>query len=198
MPVDMNMPIRPAPSINNSFFWLHSFLCFTLAIERQTLGQIQPTLFMASTDYLNIVNVRLSCCFRLQLNLLIEELYKASIAMYFIVDMLPDQTMTCAPGTQAYLPPEALEQHPKYGSKIDIFSFGHLSLYTAIQVFPMATASTYVDPVSKVVVACPEVERRQQFIDMMKQQPALCPLKPLIVECLDNDPERQHTSSKSN
>ena len=59
----------------------------------------------------------------------------------------------------------------------------------------MATASTYVDPVSKVVVARPEVERRQQFIDMMKQQPALCPLKPLIVECLDNDPERHHTSS---
>ena len=119
----MNMPIRPAPSINNSFFWLHSFLCFTLAIERQTLSQIQPTLFMASTDYLNIVNVRLSCCFRLQLNLLIEELYKASIAMYFIVDMLPDQTMTCAQALRHTYLPKPLNNTPNMATRL---TYSHL------------------------------------------------------------------------
>ena len=135
-------------------------------------------------------------------NVLLNSAMVAKIADFGnsrIVDMLPDQlakTMTCAPGTLAYLPPEALEQHPKYGNKIDIFSFGHLSLYTAIQVFPLPTASTYVDPVSKEVVARLEVERRQQFIDMMEQQPALSPLKQLIVECLDNDPDGRPSAEK--
>ena len=135
-------------------------------------------------------------------NVLLNSAMVAKIADFGnsrIVDILPDQlpqTMTRAPGTMAYLPPEALEQHPKYNSKIDIFSFGHLSLYTAIQVFPMPTASTYVDPVSKEVVARPEVERRQQFIDMMDQQPTLCPLKQLIIECLDNDHDGRPSAEK--
>ena len=135
-------------------------------------------------------------------NVLLNSAMVAKIADFGnarIVDMLPDQvakTMTRAPGTLAYLPPEALEQHPKYGNKIDIFSFGHLSLYTAIQVFPTPTASTYLDPVSKEVVARSEVERRQQFIDMTEQQPALSPLKQLIVECLDNDPDGRPSAEK--
>ena len=135
-------------------------------------------------------------------NVLLNSAMVAKIADFGnarIVNILPDQlaqTMTQAPGTLAYLPPEALEAHSKYGNKIDTFSFGHLSLYTAIQVFPMTTASTYVDPVSKTVVARPEVERRQQFIDMMGQQPALSPLKQLIVECLDNDPDGRPSAEK--
>ena len=134
-------------------------------------------------------------------NVLLNSAMVAKIADFGnsrIVNILPDQlaqTMTRAPGTQAYLPPEALEQHPKYDSKIDIFSFGHLSLYTAIQVFPMPTASTYVDPVSKEVVARPEVERRQKFIDMMEQS-ALSPLRQLIIECLDNDPDGRPSAEK--
>ena len=135
-------------------------------------------------------------------NVLLNSAMVAKIADFGnarIVDMLPDKlvkTMTRAPGTQSYLPPEALEQHPKYGNKIDIFSFGHLSLYTTIQVFPTPAAPTYLDPVSKKVVARPEVERRQQFIDMMEQQPALSPLKQLIVECLDNDPDGRPSAEK--
>ena len=135
-------------------------------------------------------------------NVLLNSAMVAKIADFGnarIVDMLPDQvakTMTRAPGTLAYLPPEALEAHSKYGNKIDIFSFGHLSLYTAIQVFPLPTASTYLDPVSRKVVARPEVERRQQFIDMTEQQPALSPLKQLIVECLDNDPDGRPSAEK--
>ena len=135
-------------------------------------------------------------------NVLLNSAMVAKIADFGnsrIVDISPDQlaqTMTRAPGTLAYLPPEALEAHSKYGNKIDIFSFGHLSLYTAIQVFPMPTASTYVDPVSKAVVARPEVERRQKFIDMMEQQSALSPLRQLIVECLDNDPDGRPSAEK--
>ncbi len=42
--------------------------------------------------------------------------------------------MTLAPGTQIYMPPEALDANHRYGPSLDIFSFGHLSLYTLTQV----------------------------------------------------------------
>ena len=51
-----------------------------------------------------------------------------------LVDMQPGQlslTMTRGvPGTAVYMPPEAFEVPPKYGPKLDIFSFGHLALFT--------------------------------------------------------------------
>lgn len=36
------------------------------------------------------------------------------------------------PGTMVYMPPEAITQY--YGTKLDIFSFGHLALFTLTQV----------------------------------------------------------------
>ena len=54
-----------------------------------------------------------------------------------IIDMRPGQmasTLTKAPGTLVYMPPEALDDRHRYGSPLDIFSFGHLALFTAIQV----------------------------------------------------------------
>ncbi len=43
-------------------------------------------------------------------------------------------TMTQAPGTLVYMAPEALNELSQYGPPLDIFSFGHLALYTFIQV----------------------------------------------------------------
>ena len=51
-----------------------------------------------------------------------------------IVDMRPGQTLTIYPGTLVYMPPEAQDDVQKYGSSMDIFSFGHLALYTITQV----------------------------------------------------------------
>ena len=54
-----------------------------------------------------------------------------------IADMSPGQLAmaTRLPGTLVYMPPEALsETHRGYGPSLDIFSFGHLTLYTLIQV----------------------------------------------------------------
>ena len=46
------------------------------------------------------------------------------------------QTLSNVPGTLSYMPPEALpaEVTPDYGPSLDIFSFGHLALFTLIQV----------------------------------------------------------------
>jgi serine/threonine protein kinase len=54
-----------------------------------------------------------------------------------IIDMRPGQmarTLSKLPGTLAYMPPEALDDGHCYGPALDIFSFGHLALFTLIQV----------------------------------------------------------------
>ena len=54
-----------------------------------------------------------------------------------IVNLQPGQlarTLTRIPGTMSYMPPEAFDQHSQYGPRLDIFSFGHLTLFTLTQV----------------------------------------------------------------
>ena len=54
-----------------------------------------------------------------------------------IADMRPGQlarTLSRLPGTLVYMPPEALNEIHRYGPSLDIFSFGHLILYTLTQV----------------------------------------------------------------
>ena len=54
-----------------------------------------------------------------------------------IVNMQPGQlvkTLSKLPGTLVYMPPEALSDSHRYGPSLDVFSFGHLSLYNLTQV----------------------------------------------------------------
>ena len=54
-----------------------------------------------------------------------------------MIDMRPGQlasTLSRLPGTLVYMPPEALNETHRYGPSLDIFSFGHLTLYTMTQV----------------------------------------------------------------
>jgi serine/threonine protein kinase len=54
------------------------------------------------------------------------------------VNLQPGQlarTLSQLPGTLVYMPPEALSSSSRYGPSLDIFSFGHLALFTLLQVF---------------------------------------------------------------
>ena len=54
-----------------------------------------------------------------------------------IVNLQPGQlarTLSRLPGTLAYMPPEALSANARYGPSLDVFSFGHLALFTLNQV----------------------------------------------------------------
>ena len=54
-----------------------------------------------------------------------------------IANMRPGQmarTLTKLPGTAVYMPPEAQHDTSRYGPSLDIFSFGHLTLFTLTQV----------------------------------------------------------------
>ncbi len=73
-------------------------------------------------------------------NVLLTELLEAKITDLGnsrIVQLQPGQlarTLTTAPGTLVYMPPEALGDRAVYGCSLDVFSFGHLALYTLTQV----------------------------------------------------------------
>ena len=54
-----------------------------------------------------------------------------------IVNFQPGQiakTLTKLPGTLVYMPPEALSATAHYDPSLDVFSFGHLALFTLTQV----------------------------------------------------------------
>ena len=69
------------------------------------------------------------------------------------VDLDPHATptnFTLMPGTQEYMPPEAQEvsapgTSQQYSPSLDIFSFGHLSLFTIIQTQVTVLPPTYTD-----------------------------------------------------
>ena len=98
---------------------------------------------------------------------------------------------TQAPGTKAYMPPEALVPHPEYDFKLDIFSFGVLSLYTAIQEFPIE----HEHQITPAVLEKQEVQinRRKHWIEKMGVDH---PLHLLVIKCLQDKPVRRPTTKE--
>ena len=96
------------------------------------------------------------------------------------------KTMTKAPGTIDFMPPEALAKSPVYGPPIDVFSFAGVTLHTFNQQWPSPSEQVEFDPETRTRVALSEVERRQEYLDKMIGEAEV--LRPLVEECLDDDP----------
>ena len=96
------------------------------------------------------------------------------------------KTMTKAPGTVDFMPPEALIRSPVYGHAMDLFSFAGIILHTFNQQWPSPTEAIQFDPKTRKRVALSEVERRQQYLDKMIGEAEV--LRSLVEECLDYDP----------
>ena len=65
-----------------------------------------------------------------------------------IVNLQPGQlarTLSQLPGTLVYMPPEALSAPSCYGPSLDVFSFGHLTLFTLLQVITIVNQSRVDD-----------------------------------------------------
>ena len=117
----------------------------------------------------------------------------ADLGVARIVDIRQGQlaaSLTQAPGTVVYMPPEALEPDANYDTKLDIFSFGNLALFTLTQVFPVLKAPTYLDRSATRRIARSEIERRvdyiQQIRDKFGQQHVLVSI---VEHCLKDFPE---------
>ena len=96
------------------------------------------------------------------------------------------KTMTKAPGTVDFMPPEALDDTPEYGPPMDVFSFAGIILHTFNQHWPSPSKNVKFDPKTRKKIALLEVERRQQYLDKMIGEAEV--LRPLVEECLDDDP----------
>ena len=96
------------------------------------------------------------------------------------------KTMTKAPGTVDFMPPEALARSPLYGPPMDVFSFAGIILHTFNQQWPSPSEQVQFDPKTRKMMALSEVERRQQYVDKMIGEAEV--LRPLVEECLDYDP----------
>ena len=117
----------------------------------------------------------------------------ADLGVARIVDIRPGQlaaSLTQAPGTIVYMPPETLEPDANYDTKLDIFSFGNLTLFTLTQEFPVLKAPTYLDRATRRRFARTEIERRvdyiQQIRDTLGQQHVLVSI---VEHCLEDLPE---------
>ena len=71
------------------------------------------------------------------------------------------QQLTIQPGTQDFMPPEALEDPPQYDLSVDVFSFGCVTIHLITHQWPRPIGQT-----SKGKVIS-EFERRKNFIDRM-------------------------------
>ena len=104
-------------------------------------------------------------------------------------------TNTMCPGTDVYMPPEAVQDKPVYTEKIDCFSFGVIIIQIFTRQFPKpGDRLQRIElnhpglPTGSVLVEVPEVNRRQNHIS---QIPPNHSLLPIALDCLkDKDSKR--------
>ena len=134
-------------------------------------------------------------------NVLLDSQLRAKIADFGnsrIMDLDPEatpETLTSVPGTLEYMPPEAQGGSVAYDPSLDVFSFGHLSLFTVTQtpVRPLLPPN-YPDSNGKLLGRS-EVKRRARFMEAAEQ--VLSENHSLVIvmrQCLHNNPaQRPHT-----
>ncbi len=97
------------------------------------------------------------------------------------------------------MPPEALEEDPKYNATIDMFAFGHLTLYTVVEDLPIPTAPTRPDPDNPgMVIGLTEIQRRNRHMKKLVQKLGgeKHPLVELVTQCLHNDPKQRPSAGQ--
>ena len=101
--------------------------------------------------------------------------------------------LTKAPGTQDFMPPEALEgENVVYGTPVDVFSFGCVSLHVFSEEWPRPGPSKIIDEEADRPVAHTEVERRKKYLDMMIDEEVIV-MKQLVERCLSDIPKLRPT-----
>lgn len=114
-------------------------------------------------------------------------------------DMVPQYnnmySNTMCPGTDVYMPPEAVQEQPVYSEKIDCFSFGVVGLQIMTRLFPKpGKRHQRVEgdhrgfPGETIMVCVREVDRRRDHINRVDPNHHLLPI---TLDCLrDRDGER--------
>ena len=94
-------------------------------------------------------------------------------------------------GTQAFMPPEALHNPPRYNEKLDVFSFGTVILHTLTHEWPDPGPPTRYE--GDTFVAVTELQRRKQCVELIIAQEKQLFL-PIVRQCLENRPDKRPSS----
>ena len=92
--------------------------------------------------------------------------------------------LTTQPGTTDFMPPEALEESPKYTVSVDVFSFGCVTIHLCTHKWPTPIGKTTE---GKIIS---EFGRRQKYISDMNYSYLL----PIIKHCLEEQTTKRPTS----
>ena len=100
--------------------------------------------------------------------------------------------LTQVPGTQVYMPPEALTTPSRYSEKLDCFSYGVLIIQIATRNFPEPGEGTkFVEdpkyPTGRVIIVIPELERRKKDINQVNRHHPLLPTALLCLKDRENE-----------
>ena len=132
-------------------------------------------------------------------NVLLTESLRAKIAdlgmsKLFDRKVVMQRTKTVCPGALDFMPPESLTKAPKYSDKLDIFSFGHLTVNLVNQEEPHVDDSSIVsEDVEKKQI---QFGKRREALDQMGHQlGGSCHLLySTVVQCLSDTPDQRPTS----
>eukprot|EP00731_Ephydatia_muelleri_P005111 Em0002g1287a len=111
-------------------------------------------------------------------NILLTHDWKAKIADFG--NSVDESLLSTAPGALIYMPPEAFVKPLRYDVKLDIFSFGIVSLLTGIQ------------------VKAHDCSHRSGWIQTLKTSSELECLYQIVTRCCDHDPSKRLSSSSLN
>ena len=131
-------------------------------------------------------------------NILLTTSFHAKIAdlgVSKIIDVHPlaASKQSMIPGTLGYMPPEALDENPEYGSALDVFSFGVLMLFVLLQKYPQySEVGLTVTSVQRKEI---QIQKRMKWIAKIPQEH---PTRKLICLCLQDEPERRPTTNNLN
>ena len=134
-------------------------------------------------------------------NILITDNCQAKIAdlgMAKIVSLQEQlaKSHTQIPGQMFYMPPEVFLEEAECTPKLDIFSFGHLSLFTALQTYPEVLSLYNVTQTAAMKKAgIIERERRKKSLKAVGCDHCLYPI---ITECLFDRPDQRPTTRDLN
>jgi serine/threonine protein kinase len=133
-------------------------------------------------------------------NILITDKCQAKIADLGVAKVVDIQQQlatahTQTPGQQFYMPPEALREKASCTTKLDIFSFGHLILYTVNQEFPGVYDVSQIITRNMQQRGIVERTKREKAIDKVGKGHCLYQV---IIDCLHDSPEKRPATRRVN
>ena len=177
-------------------FFIHFSGEISLSIKLSILLDVSYGLLYFHTHTPPIIHRDLSAN-----NVLLTTDMRAKIADLGVAKLLDLQTQvafsqTKAPGALHYMPPEALEEVPAYNWKLDIFSFGHLTLYVAAQQLPSVHELNDKAMYAALQQSTVQFQRRRRTIEQIGGERHT--LYPLITQCLQDKMEYRPTTTELN